>query len=183
MPPHHSGADERDRDRRRVEQVADGEPARPDPDLLGADLDPELLAAPGRGDVGPERAEADAHQGHRDAVDGRRRLFVLARLQVLGEQGGREGDEDDREEQQQVDEEHDAVGAGQVVDHRVVVDPDDPDHPEADREGGERGPLVAELAPQVLAAGDVELEHQQRDRDREDAVAERLQAVGGHSAR
>src|SRR3954452_9131001 len=61
-----------------------------------------------------------------------------------------------------------------------MVHPDDPDHPEADEEGGERGPFLLELVPEVLPAWDADLEDEQCDRDRKDPVAEGLQAVGLH---
>ena len=58
----------------------------------------------------------------------------------------------------------------------MVVDPDDPDHEEAHDVAGVRGPLLQQrLAEPVLGVlGHVDLQHEQRDGDREHAVAERL---------
>jgi hypothetical protein len=59
----------------------------------------------------------------------------------------------------------------------VVVDPDDPDRRERDGVGGEVRPLPAQLVREADArpdAGDVEVEDEQRDGDRQNAVGERL---------
>jgi hypothetical protein len=58
-----------------------------------------------------------------------------------------------------------------------VLQPDDSDRHEAREVREKRRPLVEDGAEQVIAGigRDAELEDEERDRDREDAVAERLQ--------
>ena len=74
---------------------------------------------------------------------------------------------------------------------RGVAEPDHPDRQEARDVREIRRPLVQDPAQQVIARvrRHAELEDEQRDRDREDAVAERLEATewelvvrGGHAA-
>src|SRR5260221_3665056 len=64
-----------------------------------------------------------------------------------------------------------------------MVDPDDPDRHEGNRVGGVARPLGGESAGEVLARsrfGNVDLQHQQRDRYSEDPVGEGLDPVGAH---
>ena len=73
------------------------------------------------------------------------------------------------------------VGPGDVAEHRVVVDPDGPDDDEAHQVGDVRRPEGEERRAEPRAGlrhGD--REDEQRDREREDAVAERLDPVRVH---
>ena len=69
-----------------------------------------------------------------------------------------------------------AAVALHVAEERVVLDPEEADHEEAEHEGEDvRAELADRLADVRLGhGGDVDPEDQQGDRDREDAVAERL---------
>src|SRR4029079_1102836 len=69
--------------------------------------------------------------------------------------------------------------------HSVVIDPHDPDREEARRAGEVRRPEVEDGAtelPGLLDVGDDDLEDEQRDRDREDAVRKRLEPALLHTA-
>ena len=105
--------------------------------------------------------------------------------QVVGQDRGGERDQGHRHQQQEVEKGELAVHPRDQVHHRVVVHPDDPDDEEADRVGGVVRPEVAEAAPEVVRGPRLgrrtDVQHEQRDRDREDAIAERLEAGGGHA--
>ena len=77
------------------------------------------------------------------------------------------------------------VDLAELAKHGVVIDPHDPDREEARRVGEVRRPEVeqrlAEI-PVLLDVGDDDLEDEQRDRDREDAVRERLEPALLHTA-
>jgi hypothetical protein len=79
----------------------------------------------------------------------------------------------DEHEQHQVLKQQDAIDASDQREQGVVVHPDHADHEEADDIGGEARPALAELVRETAVAGgvDVQVEHEQRDRDRKDAVA------------
>ena len=127
----------------------------------------------------PERVQEDRHGRHRDPVEERCRPRVPGRANELRHKRRRVRDERDRHQEQDVQEEEEAVDANDVPEERVVVDPDDPDRYEADDVARVRGPLVEEDVSEGLTLGQVrplEEQHEQRDRDREDAVAERLEA-------
>ena len=86
------------------------------------------------------------------------------------------GMQDDPGEVEDVEREQAAVEAGHLAEEAMVDDPEAPDHGEAERVGEQVLALVPErLGRRFRPAqmlGDVERQHQQRDRDREDAVAE-----------
>src|SRR5919109_790707 len=71
-----------------------------------------------------------------------------------------------------------------MAEHRVVVDPHDPDRYEADRIRDVGGPEVEKHVAEVALCGrlvDADGEDQERDCDREDSVAECLRAPGLHA--
>ena len=82
------------------------------------------------------------------------------------------------EQQDEVEEQQGAVDGGDALEDVVVVDPDDADDDEAHDVRGVRGPLVREVTSEVarLRVGDAHLDDEQRDGDREDAVAERFES-------
>jgi hypothetical protein len=78
----------------------------------------------------------------------------------------------------QVQEQQRPVYHADGPDQHVVVDPHDADHEEADQVGQEGRPFLVQLIRQGAVSGrpgDGEIEREQRDRDGEDAVAERLE--------
>ena len=117
------------------------------------------------------------HGGERPPV----RMTQIGRDQV-----GHERQHRDRHQQQQVEDQDRVVGGAQPADHRVVVDPDDPDRQERHDIGRVLGPVAEQRVSERvmrLDLRDVDPEHQQRDRDREHAVRERLEPVGRHRRR
>jgi hypothetical protein len=103
------------------------------------------------------------------------------RAQELGEQPCGERDRRDEQQQEEVEVEERPVDHGHAVDEGVVVHPHDPDDGEGDDVRGERRPVVDEGAPQPVIPVDLagarhgEVEREQRDRDRQHAVAEGLE--------
>jgi hypothetical protein len=82
-----------------------------------------------------------------------------------------------QQQEREVQEQQRPVHAAEPVEEGVVVDPDDADGAEADDVGGVVGPLRAQRAQQARAhVRHVQVEHQQRDGDREHAIAEGLRA-------
>lgn len=126
---------------------------------------------------------ADCHALHDERVDQHRGMCIGATEQyVVGVGGGRVRDGGDEQKQKQVVE-HEApvngVGEGEQV---VMVKPDHPDDEEAQYVGCERRPLFADLSCQwdLRADSGVKVEGQQRDCDREYAIAEGLKAALSH---
>jgi len=132
--------------------------------------------------VPPDQAEGDRREGEVGAVDRGCDMRVDRFVpQVLGEQVRRERQQRGPQQQQQVEEHQSAVGPLDLAEHRVVVDPHDAEDGEAGQIGGELRPLLDQRRPEVLAGlelRDVQFEDEQGDRDREDAVAEGLNARG-----
>ncbi len=129
--------------------------------------------------------EADRHALEYALVDGGgQRGIVVACAQVGGDGGRGERDGDHEEQQQQVEEQQRPVDLGEVLEQRVMVDPDDADGGEADRVGGEGGPVIAKLVSQRLVtgtrSGHRQVQGQQGDGHGEDAVAERLEPSAVH---
>ena len=94
---------------------------------------------------------------------------------VVAEHLAAERDQHDPGEVEEVEAEQPAVEAGHFGEEAVMDDPEAADHREAERVGEEVLALVPEDVAEVVAMevlGDAEVEDQQRDRDREDAVAE-----------
>jgi hypothetical protein len=134
-------------------------------------------------DVQPCRAERHTHQGHREGVDqGSRALIGPTRLHVLRQEARRPWDQRDPQQQIEVEKEQAAIHALEVSENCVVVDPDDSDDSEADDVGGLRRPPIEQRVREltVLDLRYRNLEDEQRDRDREDPVAEGLEPAGGH---
>src|SRR5207245_10073893 len=71
---------------------------------------------------------------------------------------------------------------GDVVDQRMMVEPDDPDREETDQVADEYGPTVAQLLQQGPVAWpfDAEIERQQGDGHSKDAVTKRFEPSPGH---
>jgi hypothetical protein len=135
-------------------------------------------------DVAVERGEEQRHDQERAAVDGGGHVFPVTLLEVGGHQPGRKGQHGDAHQQQQVEEQDRPVGLAQAPDHHVVVDPDDPDGQERDHVGHVHLPLADQSAEQALTwleIGQLDIEHQQRDRHRENAVGERFEPVRAHA--
>src|SRR5262249_44457831 len=102
---------------------------------------------------------------------------VCAR-EVGGEHSGGEGHNCDSEQQQQVDEEQPMIGAVDVGEDAVVVDPNDSGEEEAQQKCEVRRPLAQQL-PRELSLRDrrdLDLEDQQRDGDGVYAVREGFDA-------
>ena len=73
----------------------------------------------------------------------------------------------------------------QAADHHVVVDPDDPDGQERSHVRDVHLPLADQTARQALSGlqlRQVDVQHQQRDRHRDDSVGERLEPGRVHAA-
>jgi hypothetical protein len=94
---------------------------------------------------------------------------------VVAEDLTAERDQHDPGEVKEVESDQAPVKAGHVAEEAVVDDPEATDHREAEPVGEEVLALVPQDRPEVVVAdvlGHAEIEHQQRDRDREDPVAE-----------
>jgi hypothetical protein len=131
-----------------------------------------------------QQREADRHALEHALVDGHGQRGVrVVRAQVGRGGGGGEGDRDREEQQQQVDEQQRPVDLGEVLEQRVVVDPDDADGKEADGVGRVGRPLMAQQGGQRLAvarSGDGQVQGEQGDGHGEHAVAERLEPSALH---
>src|SRR6266702_2318778 len=99
----------------------------------------------------------------------------MRQIACLG--GGGEGDQHHEQQQHQVEEQQRAIHLRDGPDQRVVVDPHDADHEEADQVGQEGRPLRVQLVQERAVPRPVhsEVEREQRDGHGEDAVAERLE--------
>ena len=106
---------------------------------------------------------------------------ALARLaEIGGKNSGGKWDGSDAEEQQEIENQEQIIGALDVSEEAVVIDPHDADESETDQEGKVKGPIGQELA-RKRAAGrrrNLDVEDQQRDGDGEDAVGEGFDARG-----
>jgi hypothetical protein len=90
----------------------------------------------------------------------------------------REREDRGRQQQPQVAPQEAAVDAGDPGEQGVVIDPHHADVHERRHVGQVGGPLVQQVGPDMAgAAGRVQVEHQERDGDGQDAVAERLDPV------
>ena len=140
--------------------------ALPRPRLLGRDL--AQAGAPGVGEE-QDAGEDDADQVDRVEDDGGLRPTVVT------EDLAAEGDQHDPGEVEEVEHDQAPVEAGDVAEEAVVDEPEAADHGEADRVGEEVPPLFQQRFAEIVV-GDSglhpQLQDQQRDRDREDAVAE-----------
>ena len=83
-------------------------------------------------------------------------------------------------QQHQIDHYHPAVGVLHASEDAVVCEPDPSDRDEARGIAQVRRPLISDAAPQMieLGLGNADVENEQRDRDREHTVAERLGPAG-----
>jgi hypothetical protein len=100
-------------------------------------------------------------------------MLSAALLHVRGHQPGGERQHPDAHQQQEVEEQDRAVGLAQAADHHVVVDPDDPDGQERDDVGDVHLPLADQATGQALVllqVGQLDVEHEQRDRHRDHGV-------------
>ena len=128
-------------------------------------------------DVEHQQAQGERRQEHVDPVDDDRGLDVRTR-QVGDQQVGRERKEAHEEQHQEVDPVRQGVGVPHQLRHPRVAHPDPPDEGEADQVAKELLPLLGEGGQEATAdSRDRELEDEQRDRDREDAVGERVEPV------
>jgi len=144
------------------------------------------------GKFGPEQAPADRciepesgpHarvHGHHSRVEDCRGPGSLSSSERFAENPCRIRDEDDRHQQEKVEIEQPAIDAVEMAEDRMVVQPHDPDHHEADCIGRERWPSFAQLVRQravVARLGDGQ--DQQSDGNGKDAVAEGLQSLLVH---
>src|SRR4051794_27117695 len=129
-----------------------------------------------------EPEPAGGHRTGEERVENDRGAPVArpARLQRGGEDGGRERKQRRREEQAEVrplEARVDPVDAREGV---VVVQPDHADVEERADVGDVRAPEVNEVVQELptLEFRDRQVEHEQRDRDREDTVGERFDPAG-----
>lgn len=148
----------------------------------------------------PHGVEPHAGGAERAAVEERGDAQLgVAGASILREQRRGEREHRGAEQQHEVVDEQPVVGAADVVEHRVVVRPDDAHLQEAHDERDVDRPLVQERAGERslakrLLARHAQVEHEQRDDDGEHAVTERLDArrrgflgahlrVGRHNSR
>jgi hypothetical protein len=110
---------------------------------------------PATGRPGAQRGETKRHAEHRQSVNRCCQLAVPAAVvKAVRQRRGRERDRRHEHQQQQGDEHRHLVDTRDVGQPGVVVNPDDPDHEEADRIGGERRPGTGELGRErALHAG------------------------------
>src|SRR3954469_4144383 len=124
------------------------------------------------------REERQSHRQQAAAVDRRREVLAVVLAQVLRQQRRRPRQHRDQHEQQQIADQHGVVDDLNAPQHRVVVDPDHADGQERHDIGRVARPLLPQLVRERarrLRLRHPQLEHQQRDRDRDDAVGERLE--------
>ena len=148
-------------------------------DLLVADVRFQKLAiVRGRR---PECAEQERDDEQRRAVDDDCCALGVLAPERVGNEPGRERQEGDRHQQQQVDAHEPVVQVLQALEDAVVCEPEPSDRDEARRVAQIGGPLIPDAGPQVVELGlrNVDVEDEQRDGDREDAVAERLRSPRG----
>src|SRR5262245_40253925 len=165
-------AHERHRDREK-EDARDGERHHPALDLGGP---PALLAheaAPER--VPPHQPVGQSGEPEQPAEHGER----LGHFAVVVLEVGREGNERDQRQEGQVQDHHRAVESPQDLEQPVVDHPVPAHQREAERVGpearGELAQLVRDLG--VAHVRHLDVQHQQRDRHRHHAVAERVDAA------
>ena len=108
-------------------------------------------------------------------------MIVAGPAVAVAQQRGGEGQEHDEEQEDEVADEHLRARGGHHPQVLVVQQPEAPDHREAQEEREElvlqREQVLGDLT--VLNLGLGQRQDQQRDRDGEDAVAERLDPVEG----
>lgn len=133
--------------------------------------------------AGPTEVEGEAEQKNVEPVD----KEGGAVGGELGEQCSREGNQRDDAEEGDVDPGEAAVGAFEMVELRLLSDPEDAEgedaHGEHQQARGEREECVGEVAFAVdgFRGGDLEVEDEQGHGDGEDAVAEGGEAFGALS--
>jgi len=90
----------------------------------------------------------------------------------------REGHQRDHREQHQVDDREEPGRAGEIAEHVAVPVPEEADHGEPEEVGADVRPELGESGTKRVRVDlwDLDGEHEQGDRDREDAVAERVEA-------
>ena len=135
-------------------------------------------------DVTVEVHERDRHRQEQPGVDRRCEVLAVAFAQVSGDQVRAERKHADPQQQQQVQHQDRVIRAPEPADHRVMVDPDDPDRDERSDVRGICRPLVRQLvAERVARAGrwNLDVQNQQRDRHRDHPVGEGLEPVRAHA--
>ena len=147
-------------------------------DLGLADLRSEQLAVVRGG--GPERAHDDRDHEQPGAVEDGGDALGVGVADRLGDEPGREREERDRHQQQEVEPHQPPVHVREPDEDAMVREPDAADGEEARRVREICRPLLDDPAQQIveLAGRNIEIENEERDRDRDDAVAERLGATG-----
>ena len=141
------------------------------------DLRPEQLAVC---ECGPPQArDRERDDRQRQPVEDHGRPLRVRVADRLRHQPGRVGEERHEQEQQQVDPHHPAVDELEPAEDAVVREPQAADRDEAGQVAEVLRPLVEDAVGEVVQflRGHRQVEHQQRDRDREHAVAERLGAA------
>ncbi len=146
-------------------------------DGLGLDLvlhQPAVL-----GGVAHEHGHREREGQKREPVERDRDPLRIVLAHVLRQELRRKGQERGEQEHEQIEPVERGVRGAQRTGDRRVLQPDDPDRQEARYVREQRRPLVHDCPQQVVtgALRDAELQDEQGDRDRKDAVAEGLQAT------
>src|SRR5207237_8875837 len=130
--------------------------------------------------------EKDPSEGDRDQycskpVDDQCRGGAAVREDVLVDKRRWEGNDPDGDEQHEIQVEKPTVHPLAVLQQRVVIHPDDADGEEAHKVGGIRRPEAKQGADEISCVrGHAQLEDKERSGDREDAIAEGLEAARSH---
>ena len=125
--------------------------------------------------VGDHRGEQQSGCQHGDSEHGDgHALPGRALLQGVADDPGGKREERDREQEEQVQPQEDPIHVVKIVGEAVVGDPGCSDRQEADEVDEVGRPVAQELLKRRTRRPQGKVEHQQRDRDREHAVAERL---------
>ena len=130
------------------------------------------------GDEAPHDRRDDRDDQERQTVEDDGRSLGALAVDRLGDQPGGVRHERDRHQQQQVGPQQRGADLPQPGEERVVREPDAADREETRAIGEIRRPRVEDPLQKIVARlGNVEIEHEQGDRNREHAVAEGLDPV------
>jgi hypothetical protein len=147
-----------------LRDVAGGGGERVIDEAMGDGVAPQHIKEDGKHEVGAVVEDSGGARVHGREVDGKH--------------GSGEGHNCDSEQQQQVHEEQPMIGAVDMREHAVMVDPHDSDEEEAQQKCEVRRPLAQQLAREISLRNrrDLDLEDEQRDGDGEYAVRESFDA-------